>query len=202
MNRRPVGSGRAGGAGRRTGARSRWGGRTGAAAVLCVLAPILASCAPDGSTRMPGCGSPRRLAVVAQAVPEAAYVPCVTALPTGWSFEDLDVDDDGATITLESDRADRAVDVTFTGSCEVGEATPVAPSDEGVRTSQLVTSIRPRYAGRLIDVFPGGCVVTDYDFERGPHVALVTELQEAVGLRSRRELRQALRDELDVELDP
>lgn len=63
-------------------------------------------------------------------------------------------------------------------------------------------SIDPRYAGQLLDVFPGGCVTVDYDFERGRHVALVTELQSAVGLFTRLELRQALAADLDVRLDP
>jgi hypothetical protein len=65
-----------------------------------------------------------------------------------------------------------------------------------------VDSIDPRYAGQLLDVFPGGCVTVDYDFERGRHVALVTELQAVVGLFTRLELRQALAADLDVRLDP
>ena len=56
--------------------------------------------------------------------------------------------------------------------------------------------------GSLIDVFPGGCVVSSYDFARGPHVALVTELQRVVDLYPRRQLSQELRAELGIQLDP
>jgi hypothetical protein len=170
--------------------------------VPAVLALLLAGCAEDGSSLMPRCRADQRLALVAQSVPGASYVPCVAELPAGWSFADLDVDDDGSTITLESDRADRGVDVSLKPACDLGRATPIAPSDEGVRTYQRVDAISPRYVGRVIDVFPGGCVEASYDFERGPHVALVTELQQAMGLYSRRQLRQELKADLGITLDP
>jgi hypothetical protein len=174
--------------------------------VRCVLvtlgiAAALTGCA-NGSATMPGCDADSRLGIVAQSLPEAAYVPCISELPIGWSFGGVDVDDEGTTITLESDRADRHVEVELTASCAVAAATPIAPSDEGTRTYQLIESIDPRYRGSFIDVFPGGCVVSSYDFERGPHIALVTELQRAVDLYPRRQLSQELRAELGVQLDP
>ena len=176
--------------------------RTRLSAVLVVAAAALAGCAGAGSRSMPACRADERLAIVAQSVPAAAYVPCIKELPTGWSFTGLDVDDHGATITLASDRADRDVDVTLTATCTTRDATPIAPRDEGVRTYQLVESIDPRYAGRVIDVFPGGCVVSSYDFQRGPHVGLITDLLRAVDLYSRRQLRQELHARFDITLDP
>lgn len=172
--------------------------RLALAAVVTVAA--LTGCADD--VTMPGCDADSRLAIIAQSVPEAAYVPCISELPAGWSYEGVDIDDEGTTISLESDRADRPVKITLTGSCDVGNATPIAPSDEGTRTYQLIESIDPRYAGSFIDLFPGGCIVSSYDFERGAHVALITELQRAVDVYSRRQLRQELRADLGVSLDP
>jgi hypothetical protein len=169
------------------------------AAVVTVAA--LTGCADD--VTMPGCDADSRLAIIAQSVPEASYVPYISELPAGWSYDGVDVDEEeGTTISLESDRADRPVNITLTGSCDVGNATPIAPSDEGTRTYQLIESIDPRYAGSFIDVFPGGCIVSSYDFERGAHVALITELQRAVDVYSRRQLRQELRADLGVSLDP
>lgn len=173
-----------------------------ATAGLVAATLILGGCAAGTGGAAPRCEPGMRLATLAQSVPEAAYVPCVEELPAGWTFEGLHVDDDGATMTLESDRADREVRVELAESCDTAEATPITPSDEGVRTYHRVDSIDPRYAGQLLDVFPGGCVAIDYDFERGRHVALVTELQAAVGLFTRLELRQALAMDLDVRLDP
>ncbi len=169
---------------------------------LVVSGVGLAGCASLPERAMPRCEADPRLAILAQSVPDAAYVPCIEALPAGWSFEGLDVTDGGARLTLTSDRADRDVRVELVPACDVAEATPIAPRDEGVRTYNLVESVDPRYAGRLFDVFPGGCVISTYDFVRGPHVALVTEMQQAIGLFSRRELRQGIDADLGVRLDP
>jgi hypothetical protein len=176
-------------------------GRRARLAVLAV-ALVVGGCGADDAGTMPGCEPGPRLAILAQSVPGAAYVPCIAELPPGWSFGSLEVDDHGAALSLRSDRADRAVHVELTASCDLADATPIAPSDEGVRTYHLVESIDPRYAGRLLDVFPGGCVIASYDFERGPHVALITELQQAVALLSRRELRQGLEADYGITLDP
>ncbi len=170
--------------------------------LLALVASLLTGCGDPAERVMPRCEAGSRLAIIAQSVPDAAYVPCVADLPTGWSFEGLDVHDGGATISLESDRADRTVHVELVPSCDVAEATPITPSDAGVRTYHTVVSIDPRFAGRFSDVFPGGCVVTSYDFARGPHVALVTELRSITELFPRRELRRALADDLGITLDP
>jgi len=169
---------------------------------LAVATLLLGGCALASGGTAPRCEPGMRLAILAQSVPDAAYVPCISELPAGWTFEGLQVDDGGGTITLESDRADREIRVRLRSSCDTAEATPITPSDDGVRTYHRVDSIDPRYAGQLLDVFPGGCVTVDYDFERGRHVALVTELQAAVDLFTRLELRQALAGDLDVRLDP
>lgn len=173
------------------------------ALVLGLAGPaLLGACGTGAEELMPRCEPDTRLAILAQSVPDAAYVPCVSDLPPGWTFEGLHVDDDGAILSLESDRADRGVEVELAPSCDVREATPITPSDEGVRTYHLVESIDPRFAGQFLDVFPGGCVTSTYDFERGPHVALITEMQAAVGLFTRLELRQVVNAELGVRLDP
>ena len=171
------------------------------AAAAAAVAVLGGACA-RAEAAMPRCRPDERLAVVAQSVPGAAYLPCVTALPTGWSFRSLDVDDRGTRLSLRSDRADRPVQVTLAAACDIGRATPVAPRAEGVRTYQRVLSIAPTYRARLYDVFPGGCVAYEFDFERGSHIALTDELQQAVALYSRRQLRQELREHLGVRLDP
>ncbi|HSP27609.1 MAG TPA: hypothetical protein VLN74_03590 [Ilumatobacteraceae bacterium] len=171
------------------------------AGVALAAATVLTGCA-DGLDTMPGCEADSRLATIAQSVPGAAYVPCISELPTGWSYTSADIDQDGTIISLESDRADRPMEVSLSATCDVGSATPIAPSEEGTRTYQLIESIDPRYSGTFIDVFPGGCIVSSYDFERGAHIALVTELQRTVGLYPRRQLAQELRAEYGITLDP
>ena len=167
--------------------------------VAAVLA--LPACGATART-IPRCEPTQRLAIVAQSVPGAAYVPCVDELPPGWSFESFEVDDEGTRFSLRSDRSDAPVDVSLSPRCAIGAATPVPARDEGVRTYQAADSISPHYAGRFYDVFPRGCVTYEFDFERGRHVALVDELLRAVQLYPRRQLRQELEDELGLTLDP
>jgi len=175
-------------------ARAPW-----AAALLLLLA---GSCADVEERLLPDCTDVARLAIVAQSVPDAAYVPCVAGLPAGWTFEGIEVSDAGAELRLESDRNDRGVRVELRDRCDATDATPIAPRDEGVRTYQVIAAISPRVVGRVLDVFPGGCVITSYDFVRGRHVALVAELGQVVGLRTRLELSQELRSRLGITLDP
>ena len=170
-------------------------------AALAGLVAAAAACA-DAEAAMPRCEPGQRLGIVAQSVPGAAYLPCVATLPPGWTFESFEVDEDGARVSLRSDRADRAVDVELVAGCEVGPALPVPPRDEGVRTYLAVSSVSSRYTGRFYDVFADGCVVYEFDFARGPHIALVAELQQAVQLYPRRQLRQELHDDLGITLDP
>lgn len=162
---------------------------------------VLTACA-NPETAAPRCEPDQRLGVVAQSVRDAAYVPCVTELAPGWHVEKFEVDDGGATLTLRSDRARRPVRVRFGPTCDVGGATPIAPRDEGVRTYVQVLGIEADYAGRMLDVFPGGCVQYEFAFERGPHIALTDELTAIVDLFPRKELRRALRADLGLTLDP
>lgn len=150
---------------------------------------------------LPGCGSIERLGLIAQSVPSAGYIPCLTELPTGWGSSDFRVEDGRTRVKLTSDRAEgNPVLVEFRSSCAAGAATPFAPRTPGGRSYLQLRSIDPRYAGTMFDVFPGGCVTYQFDFERGPHIALMAELQSAVGFLARRQLRLELRRRLGVEL--
>lgn len=170
-------------------------------ALVTLTAVAAAGCASLDAAGAPRCEPGQRLGLVAQAVPSAGYVPCVADLPTGWEVSDVDVRDGAASFALSSDRAERDATVELVDRCDVSSAVPIEPRDAAVRTYNDVDAIDPRYRGRIIDVFPGGCVVSSYDFERGAHVTLVAELREAVGLFSRRELRQRLADDLGIRLD-
>lgn len=171
---------------------------------LVALGVVLPACSPGAAAEeVPRCGSVRRLALVAQAVPGAAYVPCVDHLEEGWSDQRFAARRGRVTFRLEPGRAGgRPVRVVFEESCDAGAAVPTTPRAEGVRTSVDLRSVSPRYSGTLVDVFPGGCVTYRFDFRRGPHIPLMEELRATVGLVSRRELRLDLRRELSVELDP
>jgi hypothetical protein len=155
-----------------------------------------------GSIRsaVPACRALDRLALVAQSVPSASYVPCLEPLAAGWRSGGFLAADGRTRFQLTSDRAPgRPVRVDLTASCDVSGATPTTPRAAGVRTYTRLRSITPRYAGSLLDVFAGGCVTYRFDFQRGPHIALMEELQAEVGLYPRQELAAHVRHRLGVE---
>jgi len=130
---------------------------------------------------VPRCSDPVRLAVVAQSVPTAGYVPCVEELPAGWQVTEFGTARGGTDFSLLSDRADgRPVEVRLAPRCSVAGASPQPPRTAGARTYLRLRSITPRYAGTRVDVFPGGCVAYRFDFARGPHIALMDDLLAAV----------------------
>jgi hypothetical protein len=149
---------------------------------------------------LPRCDADERLALVAQSVPSAAYVPCVDDLPPGWRADEVDVRDGQARISLRSDRAARPVVIELAADCDASGAVPLAPKEAGVRTQQRLASVSPSYRGTIFDEFPGGCVTSRFDFERGPHLALMEELRQALRLFPRRELRQQLLESLGVDI--
>lgn len=170
------------------------------AAVIFVAAAALTGCAGLSGT-VPSCGDPLKLAIIAQSVTGTTYVPCITKLPPGWSTSGFDPASGGTSFTLNSDRSPgRPVAVRLAARCETGGASPSPPRAPGVLTYTRLTSISPRFAGTLYDVFPGGCVSYQFDFTLGPHIALMEQFEAAVGLYSVQQLQLVLRQKLGVEL--
>lgn len=153
---------------------------------------------------VPGCGDPVRLAIVAQSVPQAAYIPCIRHLSPGWATAAFDPANGSTSFLLLSDRAPGTpVKVRLAGRCRIEGASPsTTPRAPGVITYTRLTSTSPRFAGSMYDVFPGGCVSYRFDFRLGPHIALKEQFQSAVGLYPRQQLRLILKKKLGVELNP
>lgn len=172
-----------------------------AVVTLGVTAP-LTGCASSSDT-VPGCGDPLRLAIVAQSVPSASYLPCIRDLPPGWTTAGFDPTQDGTSFLLNSDRSPgRPVTVRLTVGCSTGDASPSPSRAPGVLTYTRLYSISPRFAGTLYDVFSGGCVRYGFDFADGSQIALMEQFEQAVGLYPRQQLRLVLKRELGVELSP
>ena len=172
------------------------------AAVMLAAAASLTGCAAAGDT-VPGCGDPLRLAIVAQSVPSASYLPCIRDLQPGWTTSGFDPTQDGTSFLLNSDRSPgQPVTVRLTTACRISGASPSPARAPGVLTYTRLDSIRPRFAGRLYDVFPGGCVTYAFDFSHGSQIALMEQFKAAVGLYPRQQLRLVLKQELGVELNP
>ena len=75
------------------------------AAVVVLAAVMLVGCA-SVSGEAPQCRADQRLALVAQSVPTASYVPCVASMPAGWRSRDFRAESGEATFQLASDRVE------------------------------------------------------------------------------------------------
>ena len=61
----------------------------------------------------------------AQAVPSAALLPCIAALPSGWSIDGVDIASGKASFWLDSDRAgERAATITLAAACDTDGRPP------------------------------------------------------------------------------
>jgi hypothetical protein len=162
----------------------------------------LTGCTSAGD-QVSGCRDPLRLAIVAQSVPSASYLPCIRDLQPGWTTSGFDPSQDDTSFLLDSDRSPgRPVTVQLTAGCRISGARPSPARAPGVLSYTRLDSIRPRFAGRLYDVFPDGCVTYTFDFSHGSQIALMEQFKAAVGLYPRQQLRLVLKEELGVELNP
>lgn len=161
-----------------------------------VLVVLTSGCATIVPPKAPSCVEEQTagmLIIEAQSVPTAALVPCVGALPIGWSFETFEVDDQGTTFYLDSDRAGaQAVRVELRRSCHLGDATEVPTDTPGARQFEKIDALGDRYAGTRFYVFEGGCVTYNFDFEGSGRTELAREVSLALDFFSRKELERRL----------
>jgi membrane-associated phospholipid phosphatase len=136
----------------------------------------------------PQCGTGHSMILAAQAVPSAALVPCVAALPPGWRVGGADIASGHARFWLDSDRAGvRAVTVTLSATCDASGARQTRSDQSGTQRFERRLSMRPQFAGLRFYTFPGGCATYQFNFAPGasPHLATPPDGAEAFVPRSR-----------------
>jgi hypothetical protein len=116
----------------------------------------------------PGCGTGDSMILSAQAVPSAAMLPCIAALPSGWSIGGADIASGKASLWLDSDRAGPgAITVTLTATCNTSGAPQIASDQPGMRRFEKPLSLVPRFSDLRFYTFPGGCVTYQFRFSPG-----------------------------------
>jgi len=190
----------------------RWGVRRVALALVVVVALLFAAVQLKDMlsplhdipvSRPPDCGTDEVMILMAQSVPSATLVPCVSALPAGWDVELVRVKRNRTTFALGSDRAGgSAVKVTFTppGDCDPTDAEPV-PSDEvGTRRLERPDALAPALRSTRFYLFPGGCVTYRYAFAEGSSPTLVFDADRALTFETRQPLVDEVRRQTDLRL--
>ena len=135
----------------------------------------------DLSVNAPSCGTGPTMILSAQAVPSAAMLPCITALPPGWSITATDITSGNTTIWLNSDRAGPgAITVTLTAACDTSGAQQVPSGQPGIRRFDSQGSLAPRFY-----TFPGGCITYQFLFTPGASPALASAADSALSFQPR-----------------
>ena len=116
----------------------------------------------------PACGTGHSMILSAQAVPSAALLPCIAALPSGWTIGGADIASGKTSLWLDSDRAGpRAVTVTLTAACDTSGAQQIPSDQPGTRRFERPLSLAPQFSGLRFYTFPGGCVTYQFSFAPG-----------------------------------
>jgi tRNA A-37 threonylcarbamoyl transferase component Bud32 len=175
----------------------------GAVFVVEQTRQVFAPAADLGVYDRPSCGTGDTMILMAQAVPEAAMVPCLDLLPAGWEVGGTSIRRGKGSFWLSSDLAGhRAVEATLRaeGECRV-ESTAEVPSDEvGTRRYERPQTLAPALRTTRTYVFEGGCVTYEFDFDAGASADLLFDADRALAFQPRSELVQAVHDDTGLRL--
>jgi hypothetical protein len=109
--------------------------------LLAVLTGIALFFPTRGTVTGPRCGTGQSMQLMAQAVPTATQLPCVTTLPYGWGFSSAETVRGRATFALGVSGSGEPVRVTLTADCPVPEeGTEQIPIDGGCVTYRSTIS--------------------------------------------------------------
>jgi len=121
--------------------------------------------AQDLGVSAPTCGTGPSMILSAQAVPSAAMLPCIAALPPGWSIGGADISSGKVRLWLDSDSAGpQAITVTLTATCDTSGAHQIPSDQPGMRRFEHALSLIPRFSDLRFYTFPGGCATYRISF--------------------------------------
>jgi membrane-associated phospholipid phosphatase len=179
---------------RRPIALQRWGSRRvllaaavlGAAVIALWVSVNVFRPAWNIGASPPVCGTGHSMILSAQAVPSSAMVPCIAALPSGWTAVAADITNGRALFWLDSDRAgNRAVTVTLTAACDTAGASRVPSDQPGAARFERPLSLQPRFTLVRMYTFAGGCITYQFQFVTGAAPSLAIPIDTAIAFEPR-----------------
>jgi tRNA A-37 threonylcarbamoyl transferase component Bud32/membrane-associated phospholipid phosphatase len=134
----------------------------------------------------PSCGTGHSMILSAQAVPSAPLLPCIAALPSGWSIGGADISTGKTTLRLDSDRAGTgAITVTLTAACDTSGAQQIPSDQPGTRRFEHPRSLAPQFSALRFYTFPGGCITYQFSFAPGASPILADAAGTALSFQPR-----------------
>ena len=172
-------------------------------AVPAVFGVVLLPAPSNPAAHAPDCGTGHTMILAAQAVPSAAFLPCIAALPPGWTAAGAEIASGQASFVLDSGSIAvpggvqfvlgpsgqlQTVTITLTATCDIAGARQIPSSQPGMRRFERPPSLVPGYSDVRYDVFPGGCVTYRFVLAPGASPVLATTVGSAVAFIPRSEL--------------
>ena len=169
----------------------RWSVRRvgGATAMLAIIVAVtyvsytLFTPARNLGAQAPECGTGHAMILAAQAVPSAALLPCIAALPSGWTAPgtDAEIASGQASFWLNSGQGGvQAVTITLTATCDTSGAQQIPSDQAGTRRFERPLSLAPQFSDIRYYTFPGGCVTYQFLFAPGASPVLAAAVDSAV----------------------
>ncbi len=174
----------------------RWSPRRvgGAAAMLAIVVVVtyvgytLFTPVRNLGAQAPDCGTGHAMILAAQAVPSAALLPCIAALPSGWTAPgtDAEIASGQASFWLNSGQAGvQAVTITLTATCDTSGAQQIPSDQAGTRRFERPLSLAPQFSDIRYYTFPGGCATYQFLFAPGASPVLAAAVDSAVAFMPR-----------------
>src|ERR1039458_4003470 len=153
----------------------------------------------------PDCGTGHTMILTAQAVPSAAFLPCISALPAGWTTAGAEIASGRASFALSSGSQAggggvhfelgqpaqlQTVTITLTAACDISGAQQIPSGQPGMRRFERPPSLAPQYSELRYYTFPGGCATYQFRFAPGASPALATTAGSALAFTPRSEERR------------
>jgi len=172
----------------------RWGARRVALVGLMLVALVAAlwigvntlQPARLSTITPPVCGHGHSMILAAQAVPSSAMLPCIAALPSGWTADLAEVSNGRAVFWLDSDLAGpREVSVTLTAACDTSGAIRVPSDQPGAARFERPLALEPRFMAVRMYTVAGGCITYQFSFVTGAAPSLAIFVDQAVAFEPR-----------------
>ena len=170
-------------------------------AVAAVVGLNIFSPADDAGAYAPICGTGHSMILSAQAVPSSAMLPCVAALPAGWSIGGATISSGKVSLWLDSDRAGpRAITVTLAAACDTSSAHQIPSDQPGTQRFERPLSLRPQFSELRFYTFPGGCATYRFNFAPGASSVVAVAADSALSFVPRSVLVDSVRHTEDQTL--
>jgi hypothetical protein len=172
----------------------RWEARRVALAGLMLIALVVAVWIGGNALKParlsmiapPVCGHGHSMILAAQAVPSSAMLPCIAALPSGWTASLAEVINGRMVFWLDSDLAGpRAVTVTLTATCDTSGAVRVPSDQPGAARFERPLALEPRFMLVRMYTVAGGCITYRFSFAAGAAPSLAIFVDQAVAFEPR-----------------